>query len=60
VVLWAAQDALLTDQCRAGHVPAGCGNVRVLDQAVRQLPQGVEQLRLRADSARRDRRAALV
>ena len=51
VVLWAEQDVILTDQFRDGHVPAGCGNVRVLEQAVANLPQGVEQIYLRADSA---------
>jgi hypothetical protein len=51
VVLWAEQDLILTDQFRDGHVPAGCGNVRVLEQAVANLPPGITQLRLRADSA---------
>lgn len=51
VVLWAEQDVILTDQFRDGHVPAGCGNVRVLEQAVANLPQGVERVCLRADSA---------
>jgi hypothetical protein len=51
VVLWAEQDVILHDQFRDGHVPAGCGNVRVLEQAVANLPQGVTQIRLRADSA---------
>ena len=51
VVLWAEQDLILTDQFRDGHVPAGCGNVRVLEQAVATLPHGIAQLRLRADSA---------
>jgi len=51
VVLWAEQDVILTDQFRDGHVPAGCGNVRVLEQAVANLPQGVERVLLRADSA---------
>jgi hypothetical protein len=51
LVLWAEQDVILTDQFRDGHVPAGCGNLRVLEQAVSHLPQGVEQIRLRADSA---------
>jgi len=51
VVLWAEQDVILHDQFRDGHVPAGCGNLRVLQQAVANLPQGVEQLCLRADSA---------
>jgi hypothetical protein len=40
VVLWAAQDVILHDQFRDGHVPAGCGNVRVLEQAVAALPSG--------------------
>ena len=52
VALWAEQDVILTDQFRDGHVPAGCGNVRVLEQAVANLPQGITQLRLRADRAR--------
>jgi hypothetical protein len=51
VVLWAEQDLILHDQFRDGHVPAGCGNVRVLEQAVAHLPQGVTRLYLRADSA---------
>lgn len=51
VVLWAEHDVILHDQFRDGHVPAGCGNVRVLEQAVANLPPGVKQLALRADSA---------
>jgi hypothetical protein len=51
VVLWAEQDVILHDEFRDGHIPAGCGNVRVLQQAVANLPQGVTQIRLRADSA---------
>ncbi|MFI4978552.1 MAG: IS1380 family transposase [Solirubrobacterales bacterium] len=51
VVLWAEQDLILHDQFRDGHVPAGCGNVRVLEQAVATLPQGIAQICLRADSA---------
>jgi hypothetical protein len=51
LVLWAEQDVILTDQFRDGQVPAGCGNVRVLEQAVATLPQGITQIRLRADSA---------
>jgi hypothetical protein len=51
VVVWAEQDVILHDEFRDGHVPAGCGNVRVLEQAVAALPAGVRQIRLRADSA---------
>ena len=51
VALWAEQDAILYDQFRDGRVPAGCGNVRVLEQAVAHLPQRVKRIRVRADSA---------
>jgi hypothetical protein len=51
VVVWAEQDVILTDQFRDGHIPAGCGNVRVLEQAVGNLPHGITEIRLRADSA---------
>jgi hypothetical protein len=51
IVLWAKQDVILHDQFRDGHVPAGCGNVRVLEQALANLPQGITQIRLRAESA---------
>jgi len=51
VVRRAEQDVIVHDEFRAGHVPAGCGNVRVLEQAVAALPQGIPQLRVRGDSA---------
>jgi hypothetical protein len=51
VVLWAAHDVVLHDEFRDGHVPAGCGNVRVLERAVAALPAGVQQIRVRGDSA---------
>jgi len=51
VVLWAEQDVILHDQFRDGQVPAGCGNVRVLEQAVANLPPGITAVRLRADRA---------
>jgi len=51
VVLWAEQDVIVHDQFRDGRVPAGCGNVRVLEQAVGNLPPGITEIRLRADSA---------
>ena len=46
VVLWAEQDLILHDQFRDGHVPAGCGNVRVLEQAVANLPQRITRIRV--------------
>jgi hypothetical protein len=51
VVLWAEQDVVVHDEFRDGHVPAGCGNVRVVAQAVANLPRGITRIRLRADSA---------
>ena len=51
VVLWAEQDVIVHDEFRDGQVPAGCGNVRVLQQAVAALPHGIPQLRVRGDSA---------
>jgi len=51
LVLWAEQDVIVHDQFRDGHVPAGCGNLRVLQQAVANLPQGITQIAVRADSA---------
>jgi hypothetical protein len=51
VVVWAEQDVIVHDEFRDGQVPAGCGNQRILERAVAQLPAGISQLRLRADSA---------
>ncbi len=36
---------------RDGNVPAGYEQMRVLDKALEYLPKGVEQVRLRADTA---------
>jgi len=51
VVVWAEQDAIIYDEFRDGHVPAGCGNPRLLERAVAALPAGVTQVRVRGDSA---------
>jgi hypothetical protein len=51
VVLWAEQDLIVHDEFRDGNVPAGCGNVRILKQAVAALPQGLTQILVRGDSA---------
>jgi len=51
VVLWAEQDVILADEFRDGNVPAGSGNQRVVEQALATLPRGVDEIRLRADSA---------
>ena len=50
-VLWAEQDLLIEDEFRDGNVPAGSGNLRVVQRAVEALPDGVQRVRLRGDSA---------
>lgn len=51
VVVWAEQDLIVHDEFRDGHVPAGCGNARILARTVAALPAGVEQIFVRGDSA---------
>jgi hypothetical protein len=51
VALWAEQDVILADEFRDGNVPAGTGNRRVVERALAALPGGVEEVRLRGDSA---------
>lgn len=51
VALWAEQDMIVHDEFRAGNVPAGCGNRRILEQALEALPEGVKEIYLRADTA---------
>lgn len=54
VVRWAAQDVIVHDEFRDGRVPAGCGNVRILERAVAALPAGMTTLQVRGDSALSD------
>jgi len=51
VVAWAEQDLIVHDEFRDGNVPAGCGNIRVLERAVAALPPGITQTFVRGDSA---------
>jgi len=51
VAVWAEQDLIVHDEFRDGNVPAGCGNVRVLERAVASLPPGITQCFVRGDSA---------
>lgn len=51
IVVWAEQDLVVHDEFRDGNVPAGCGNVRVLERAVTSLPAGITQIFVRGDSA---------
>jgi hypothetical protein len=51
VVLWAEQDLIVADEFRDGNVPAGCDVRRVAQRAFDALPETVEQVYYRADSA---------
>ena len=51
VALWAEQDVIVADDFRDGNVSASTGNRRVIEPALRALPESVEQVYLRADSA---------
>lgn len=51
LVLWAEQDVVVAEEFRDGNVPAGSGNLRVVQKAVGALPEGVEQVLVRGDSA---------
>lgn len=50
-IWWAEQEMLLYTEFRDGNVPAGYEQVRVLEAALAHLPEGVEQVRLRVDTA---------
>lgn len=51
IALWAEQDMVLADEFRDGNVPPQSGNLRLVQRAVAALPEGVEAVRVRSDSA---------
>jgi hypothetical protein len=51
VAVWAEPDLIVHDEFRDGNIPAGCGNVRILERAVAALPPGITQRFVRGDSA---------
>mgnify|MGYP002641685150 CR=1 FL=1 len=51
LVLWAEQDLIVADEFRDGNVPAGCDVLRVVRRAFDALPESIEQIYYRADSA---------
>ncbi len=51
LVLWAEQDVIVADEFRDGNVPAGMGNLRIIQKAVAALPGKFNEIRLRGDSA---------
>jgi hypothetical protein len=48
---WAEQGIVLHTEFRDGNVPAGFEQLRVLKQAIGCLPEGIERVRLRSDTA---------
>lgn len=51
VVLWKEQGLIVHDEFRDGNVPAGMGNVGVLEAALEKLPEGLSEIYVRADTA---------
>jgi hypothetical protein len=50
-VRWSEQDLVVCSQFRDGNVPAGFQNLEVLQKSLEALPQGVQKVYLRSDSA---------
>ena len=50
-VIWAEKDLIVGDEFRDGNVPAQKDLKRVLEEAISNLPDGVETIRVRSDSA---------
>jgi len=48
---WAEQGVIVHTEFRDGNVPAGFEQLRVFGEALEILPEGVEQVRLRSDTA---------
>lgn len=48
---WAEQEVVVHTEFRDGNVPAGYEQVRVLEDALTSLPEGIEEVRLRSDTA---------
>jgi hypothetical protein len=50
-VWWAEQQMVVRSEFRDGNVPAGFEQLRVLKQSLESLPEGVEKISMRSDSA---------
>lgn len=48
---WSEQSLVLHTEFRDGNVPAGFEQKRVLEEAIESLPEGVEKVRMRSDTA---------
>ena len=51
VVFWKEQGLIVHDEFRDGNVPAGMGNLGVIEAALKKLPEGITKIRVRGDSA---------
>lgn len=50
-IYWAEQDLVIADEYRDGNVPAGMGNLPLIEKAFQSLPDKVKDRFFRADSA---------
>ncbi|MBM4363130.1 MAG: transposase [Deltaproteobacteria bacterium] len=50
-IYWAEQDLVIGDEYRDGNVPAGMGNLPLIEKAFQSLPDKVRDRFFRADSA---------
>jgi len=50
-IYWAEQDVILHSEFRDGNVPAGYEQLRLLEEALAVLPEGVEEVFVRSDTA---------
>ena len=51
IAYWVEQQLVVGDQFRDGNVPPGMGNQQFVKDVVKHLPENVEKVRLRGDSA---------
>lgn len=50
-VYWVEQDVVAHTEFRDGNVPAGYEQLRILKETLERLPEGVEEVRMRSDTA---------
>ncbi|MDY0270778.1 IS1380 family transposase [Trichloromonas sp.] len=50
-VYWAQQELVVHSEFRDGNVPAGHQQLRLLQETLEQLPEGVEKVQVRSDTA---------
>lgn len=50
-VYWFEQDQVVLSEFRDGNVPAGYQQLRILQESLKQLPEDVEQVSVRSDTA---------